>query len=90
MGKLKNVTVHELEAARQDADDYIGILQDITHRMESNYADHIESPVELARLFSVLARTASHMAILLLAKDAMQEQKAELNKLMAERQALEK
>jgi hypothetical protein len=90
MPKLKNVTAAELEAALMQTDDLLMILHDMHGRMEGGYVDKIENPVSHARTFAALARASASMVQALLARSAMQEQKAELEAVLRERAALSK
>ena len=90
MAKLKNVTEAEILAARDAIYEVLDPVNDLRHRLEKGYCDDLQSPVEFARSFAIMARACSDVVVHLLAKSGMQEQKAEMDALMAERQRLEK
>lgn len=85
MAKLKNVTQTEIATIITDTDGALSDMHDVIKRMEAGYCDDLSSPAQLARNFCWMARAASSLAGQILAKAAMQEQKAELEALMKER-----
>lgn len=89
MGKLKNVTAEELEAARIQAEDLTILIADLHDRAEKGYCDTIEKPATLARTFAYAARSSAQLAGWLLFKMEMQEDKATLQRLLKERQKME-
>ncbi len=90
MGKLPNVTVEELRAVDSTGSDLLYDVVDLNNRIEKGYVDDVEKPIELVRSLLATSRGLAELAAKLLFKAAMQEDKAELTKLLAERQALEK
>jgi hemerythrin-like domain-containing protein len=89
VGKLPNVTMAELKAADEIGNDLHATIADLLNRLEKGYSDPIESPVALARSFLALSRTTADLSSQLLFRAALQEDKAELEKLLTERQGLE-
>jgi hypothetical protein len=90
MAKLKNVDAQELKAANDAAGDLIQTLHDLTNRIEKMYVDAIDNPLMHARTFNSLCRASAEMVTMLLSKHAMQEQRREIDRITAERDAIEK
>lgn len=88
MPKLDEVTEAEIKAAIASGEDMLMALHDFNNRIEKGYVANIEKPAELARSLSNMATACSRACTLLLAKLAMQEDKRELERLMAERAKL--
>lgn len=88
MPKLKNLTEADILAARDAIYEVLDPVNDIRSRLEKGYCDHLQSSVEFARSFAIMARACSDVVVHLLAKAGMQEQKAELDALMRERAKL--
>ena len=83
MPKLPNVTKQNVVAVIGRAEDVLADLHDISDRIEKGYCDDIAEPVVKARTFISLSKAAAHMAGLLLLQSAMQEQRAEIERLRA-------
>jgi hypothetical protein len=89
MPKMQNVTEAEIKATVEKAsDEFLMELFDYTNRLEKGYCDDLAKPADLARSLSNVAAAAARLATHILAKAAMQEDKAELQKLLAERARL--
>lgn len=88
MPKLDNVTEADIKCEIDKSDDFLGAIHDFANRMEKGYCDNILRPNEIASNLSLLSSACSRLAMLVLAKAAMQEQKAELEALMKERAKL--
>lgn len=89
MPKLKNVTAAEIKALQDQTDGILGDIQDIADRIEKGYCDEIAEPAATARHFNAVARAAQNMVMMMLIKLAMQEQKAEIEKLYRQKAANE-
>ena len=88
MPKLQNVTEAEIKTLVDGFEETLGRMHDMINRMERGYCDDLTEPAGLAKEFALIARAASDMMVRVLGKQAVQEQKAKLNELMAERAAL--
>ena len=87
MPKLQNVTDAELQEAMDKADDLIADLQDLSNRIEKGYADKIGTPMRYGSTMRVLAMSALDAQGKIFMHTAMEEQKAELQRLMEQRAA---
>ena len=90
MPKLQNITEADIKAIIDASEDILHSMHDATNRMEKGYCDDLASPVRLAKDFALIARAASDLMVHIIGKSAMQEQKAEYERLLAERAKLEK
>lgn len=89
MGKMKNVSQSDIEAALAKSDEFLGEMFDIINRMEKGYCDPLAKPNELARNFAQIARASADMVSKILLHASMQEDKADLERLLRERKAAE-
>lgn len=85
MAKLKNVTEAEISALTERAEILLASLHDVTNRIEKSYCDDLQNPVSAARTFAVVSRAAADLTVHLLARNAMQEQKRDIERMLKER-----
>lgn len=85
MPKLKNVTVEDLRKAEAETDESSQMLHDMADRIVKGYVDVIDKPIELARHFLSLSRSASDLAAALLTKAALQELERETRAMLEAR-----
>lgn len=85
MGKLKNVSPHDLMRLSESASDLSAELYEVANRLEKGYCDDVAEPVSLARGFLALTRSAADVATFLLSKAASQEQQREIEALLKAR-----
>lgn len=83
MPKQPNVTDADIIACHVAADNFLMEMQDIAGRIQKGYVDRIEDPVAAAREFTLIARAASNMVVMLLFVDQTQKQKDEIAALRA-------
>ena len=81
MAKLPNVKDAELIACHVAADQFLTEMQDFVFRIEKGYVDKIETPMETARAYALIAKTASDLTHKILVRAELQKQREELESL---------
>jgi hypothetical protein len=78
MPKLKNVTLEELHAAAEAAQDAGQLASHIAQRAEQGYLDEVPEPIQRASAFMGAAAALNEVARMLILKATLQEQRREL------------